>query len=242
MRRFSSTLMCLLTEHSWWLVRTAAGNQDSVDTAPSADGGEMRQLTTDPTPDWRSSLVSRRQQVAFWIAYRSGKPRHLGHAEAAGGPARQLTTDPARERTASGLDSRRPSGWILKHDRGDMESTGGLWAVSAEGGEARQLTPTGRGIHPNLLTRMASGLVFVDGGIWRDANVTQVAKPERLTDRGRLVPRDGRRTVDGRSIFGPLRMELRGNVWSLSLQDRTERQLTDSESAENGYLGVCLRG
>ena len=67
------------------------GNQD-LWVLP-ATGGEMTQLTTDPTPDWSPRWSPDGNQIAFY-AYRSGN-RDIWVMPARGGPARQLTFDPA---------------------------------------------------------------------------------------------------------------------------------------------------
>lgn len=53
------------------------------------DGGEMTQLTTDPTPDWFPSWSPDGSEIAFY-AYRSGN-RHIWVMPAGGGVARQVT-------------------------------------------------------------------------------------------------------------------------------------------------------
>jgi Tol biopolymer transport system component len=68
-----------------------------------ADGGEMRAVTTDPTPDWGPSWSPDGKQMAFY-AYRSGN-RDVWVLPLDGGPARQLTHDPA------GYDAAMVPGW-----------------------------------------------------------------------------------------------------------------------------------
>lgn len=70
-----------------------AGNPD-LWILPS-EGGSMRSVTTDPTPDWLPSWSSDGEEIAFY-AYRSGN-RDIWLMPAEGGPARQITKHPERD-------------------------------------------------------------------------------------------------------------------------------------------------
>ena len=96
-----------------------------------ADGGEMRPITTDPTPDWAPKWSPDGKQLAFY-AYRTGN-RDVWVLPLDGGPARQLTRDPAADMfprwSADGREivfgsGRRPPGVSV-------------WSVPAIGGEER---------------------------------------------------------------------------------------------------------
>ena len=58
-------------------------------------GGDMLQLTTDPTPDWQARWSPDGQDIAFY-SYRSGN-RDIWVMPVEGGPAKQLTTHESRE-------------------------------------------------------------------------------------------------------------------------------------------------
>ena len=99
----------------------------------SADGGEMRPITTDPTPDWAPRWSPDGTQLTFY-AYRSGN-RDVWVLPLDGGPARQLTHDPAADMfprwSADGREvvfgsGRRPPGVSN-------------WSVPAMGGEERAI-------------------------------------------------------------------------------------------------------
>ena len=70
-----------------------SGNQD-LWVLPAA-GGELQQLTTEPTPDWSPRWSPDDQQIAFYSA-RSGS-RDIWVMPATGGTARQLTTHEATD-------------------------------------------------------------------------------------------------------------------------------------------------
>ncbi len=62
-------------------------------------GGEMRQLTTEPTPDWGPRVSPNGEMIAFY-SYRSGN-RDLWVMPVTGGAARQLTTHDAEDAAPS---------------------------------------------------------------------------------------------------------------------------------------------
>ncbi len=97
-----------------------------------AEGGEMQQLTTDPTPDWAPAWSPDGDQIAFY-AFRSGH-REIWVQSAAGGPARQLT----KFESDTGWPSWSPDGQSILFSltsRGNVE----YWTVPAAGGEPRPL-------------------------------------------------------------------------------------------------------
>jgi Tol biopolymer transport system component len=98
----------------------------------SLDGGELRQLTDDPTPDWQPAWSPDGREIAFY-SYRSGN-RDLWVVPAAGGPARQLTRDAATDAAPSWS----PDGTrlVFTSDRGGNRD---LWVVPAAGGPESRL-------------------------------------------------------------------------------------------------------
>ena len=78
------------------------GNKD-LWLLPST-GGEMTQLTSDPTPDWAPRWSPDGKEIAFY-AYRSGN-RDIWVMPAQGGPARQLTAHPGVDGTQRGRQQR----------------------------------------------------------------------------------------------------------------------------------------
>ena len=99
-----------------------------------AIGGEMTQLTTDPTPDWSPRWSPDGNQIVFY-AYRSGN-RDIWVMPARGGPARQLTFDPAFDwfPSWSPVDGHDI---VFQSQRGGEEA---IWTVAAAGGQPRRVT------------------------------------------------------------------------------------------------------
>ena len=102
------------------------GNQD-LWTLP-AEGGEMTQLTTDPTPDWAPRWSPDGTEIAFH-AYRSGN-REIWVMPSNGGPARQLTTHPTEDILPSWSSDGQEIAFVSS--RGGARE---LWIVAAGGGE-----------------------------------------------------------------------------------------------------------
>ncbi len=108
-----------------------AGNQD-LWILPS-EGGQLTQLTTDPTDDWSPRWSPDGEEIAFY-AYRSGN-RDAWVMPSGGGPARQLTSHPTEETVPTWSPDGREIAFISRRS-GNRE----IWIVAAEGGEPRQVT------------------------------------------------------------------------------------------------------
>jgi Tol biopolymer transport system component len=118
-----------------------SGNTDLW--AFSAQGGEARQITTNPAEDYASISISPWSPDGREIAFSSSRSGNwdIWVIPSEGGEARQLTSDPARD----GRPGWSPDGqWIVfqsdragKRLRSGVGVRGGrLWRVPAEGGEA----------------------------------------------------------------------------------------------------------
>jgi len=83
---------------TWLAVGSDRAGNDDIWIMPS-DGGQMRQLTTDPTPDWSPKWSPDGKQILFY-AYRSGN-RDVWLMPSAGGRPRQLTDHPDTDWFAS---------------------------------------------------------------------------------------------------------------------------------------------
>ena len=107
------------------------GNMD-LWVLPST-GGDVRQLTTDPLPDWGPRWSPDETEIVFF-SYRSGT-RDVWTMSASGGPPRQITHNELNNWYPSwSSDGREILFW---------EYPNGLWVVPAEGGEPRQVTSIG---------------------------------------------------------------------------------------------------
>ena len=107
-----------------------AGNQD-LWTLP-AEGGELRQMTVDPSADWAPVWSPEGASVAFY-SYRSGN-RDLWLIPEGGTP-RQLTHDPAEDYRMAFS----PDGGRLLFDS-TRSGSWDIWLLDLESGELAQLT------------------------------------------------------------------------------------------------------
>ncbi len=190
-----------------------------------AAGGEMTQLTTDPTPDWFPRWSPNGREIAFH-AYRTGN-RDIFVMPSRGGAARQLTFDPAQERMPSwssdGLEV------AFQSSRLGPRHT---WIVPAKGGEAYQLTPGRNGAEWSP----EGGWLLVprEDGLYRVAR--HGSETVRLSSTDNISsPRFSR---DGKSIYykaveGP---QANQDLWKLSLDGGRVSRLTKLEG-RRGTLG-----
>jgi len=206
-----------------------SGNHD-VWTMP-VDGGEMRQLTTDPAPDFVSvgAWSPDGHHVGFY-SYRNGS-RDVWMMPLDGGPARQLTDGPSQEfGPAWSPDGQH---FVFSSDRTGILS---LWVGTRVSGEPKPLTrfdggagaswsPDGRWVAFNRLTE----------GVQRLWRVPATGGDPELLGTAKIGSEDFVWSRDGQSIYsiGP------ANIWALSLQDRAERAVTNLEG-RRGHLGVGL--
>ena len=190
-----------------------------------ATGGEMRPLTTDPTPDWNPRWSPDGTQIAFY-AYRSGN-RDVWVVPARGGPARQITVHPAADSNPqwSAIDG---SELVFQSQRdGDTA----LWVVSATGEHPRRL-PNG------TLDRSLDGeslLVRRDGAL--SVERTGGGAPVRLSTADHqptgLHFADGGKSILYSVIAGPRDHH---DVWRLSVAEGALTRLTRLEG-QRGRLG-----
>ena len=107
------------------------GNQDLW--VMPASGGAMRQLTTEPTPDWAPRFSPDGKSVAFY-SFRTGN-RDMWIVPTAGGLARQMTRHPGFD----GMLTWSPDGEEIAF-MSDRSGNFDIWILSVAGGEPRQLT------------------------------------------------------------------------------------------------------
>ena len=165
-----------------------------------ASGGEMRQVTTEVAPDWTPRWSPDGQQLVFY-SLRSGN-REFWTVSVTGGPARQLTSHPQTD----WFPVWSPDGREIAFS----SQPSGLRIMSADGGEARLASPS-------------SALPFdwSPDGEWL------------LTSRGRIRVEGGdlepgvrdypHYSPDGSQIL----FQREKNIWARSIDDGSERQITD---------------
>jgi TolB protein len=182
-----------------------------------ADGGNMRQLTTHPTPDWAPRWSPDGQQIVFY-AYRKGN-RDIWVMPANGGPARQVTTHEALDL----FPAWSPDGGEIVF-ASNRDGGYGLWVIPAEGGEARNVAPEGN--HPDW---SPDGQWLAFASRRREWRVPAAGgDPEPLVD-GLQPNESGRWSQDGTQVFFSRSDENGRNFWAVSVADREERQLTAFE-------------
>jgi serine/threonine protein kinase len=182
-----------------------------------ADGGELRQLTSQTTSDWGPTWSPDCREVAFH-SDRSGN-RDIWVVPVEPGPARQLT-----HRKENELDPRwSPDGRTI------VFSSGQTWAIAAEGGEPNRLIDDGD--RPDdwspdgqwILYRNAS-----DGRRWRWS--VSGDRNESLGFESRVA----RFAPDGRRIYYLSPTE--DGIWEYAVDDGKTRRLTDL-SGRPGKIG-----
>ena len=202
-----------------------AGNQD-VWLMPI--GGEARQMTADPAPDWNPLLSPDGQQIAFY-SYRTGD-REIWVMPSAGGAATQLT----RSRGLDVVNSWSPDGRQLAF-RSERTGDSEVWVMAADGTGLRQITNHPAGDYTPSWSPDGRWLAFLsarDGRrqIWRVSSTG--GKPELL------IPASGFTALwspDGEDIYfaGPDAK----NFLAFSLKDRRTRPVTDLVG-RRGTLGT----
>jgi Tol biopolymer transport system component len=186
------------------------------------EGGEPRQLTTDPTPDWAPAWSPDGTEVAIY-AYRGGN-RDIWIVPAGEGPARQLT----RGETSELHPRWSPDGKTILYSV--LLGPQGLYTVSSRGdGLPRQLStggvlpdwsPDGRWISYATVPGLELWLARPNG-----------SEPRKLVD---SIGATARFAPDGEHLYFA-DQEL-ANLWSVSIEDGTTRRLTRFEG-RRGQLG-----
>ena len=181
-----------------------------------SDGGDLRQLTSGPLPDWGPSWSPDGTEIAFW-SYRSGF-RDIWTVPSGGGTPRQITY--------SEVDDFFPA-WSPDGLEIVFQNKNGLWVVPAGGGdEARQLTSFG------------SRPFWSPDGEWisfwapaRDGG------PQRVRPSGDdpipLPVRGGteyRWSPDSKSVYYVVDRDF----WVVSVENGQERRLTDLTDRRGG--------
>lgn len=198
-----------------------SGNQD-IWRLP-AKGGEMRQLTTDPTPDWAPSWSPDGRDIAFY-AYRSGN-RDIWVMPAGGGPGRQLTDHEGQDF----IPAWSPDGREIAFSS-TRSGNSDIWVVPVEGGALRQLTN-----HP----ASDSGPSWSPDGRWIAFQSDRTGE----TCLWLVSPQGGEAEEIAKGFWGNwspdgsrLHNRREPNYWSISMKDRRSRQITDFHG-RRGELG-----
>jgi TolB protein len=208
-----------------------AGNWD-LWSMPAA-GGEPQQLTSDSTAEYWPRLSPDGRTIAF-VTIRGGDFEHIWTMPSDGGPAQQVTQGQSGNFWPRWSPDGREIAFASQRNRFIN-----IWVTPASGGEARQLT-TGPGYddHWPLWWPDGKWIAFVssrgDGlrRIWRTPLAGGQPEPFEAPE-----PETGGNTtgliwsVDETHIYFTRYFRRKtaniGSIWSLSVKDRSARQLTD---------------
>jgi len=206
-----------------------SGNMD-LWTLP-VGGGEMMPLTTDRAPDWSPKWSPDGLELAF-TSYRSGN-REIWVMPAAGGPARRVTREEPYGNRHSWFPVWAPDGQEMAFLISGSGS-GGIFVIPSEGGEPRRVTA---GTRPRW-SPDGKWLAFNnDRRIWRVPAAGGDPEPLRLTSGPGVDPRW---SLDGTLLFFTGVNDREGDLWALSLEDGSERPMTDLAGKRGSLHSVCL--
>jgi eukaryotic-like serine/threonine-protein kinase len=188
-----------------------------------ADGGEMQQVTNDSTPDWLGRFSPDGRTIGFY-SYRSGA-RDLWVMPADSGRARQLTNHQGDNYFAGWSPDGRS---VITYSNRSGKNQ--IWEVPIDGGPARRVTnDTASDNHPSW-SPDGKWIVYAStvSGVTRLYRIpAHGGEPVQLTTDSGWVSRwspDSKyvyfTTPPGRRVGG-------GNIWSVSVPDGIERQMTD---------------
>jgi TolB protein len=191
------------------------------------DGGEMTQMTTDPTPDMHPRWSPDGTEIAY-VANASGN-QEIWVMPVSGGPARQLT-DSESMRNPNSHPAWSPDGREIAFTS-TRDFMSDLYVIPIEGGVARQLaTNLDTNWHVDWSPEGELLVVYSGRALWTIPAAGGDA--ELLTNGSAGYPRWSR---DGSQVYYMGRNENAGNLWAVSLEDRSERALTAFEG-RRGHL------
>jgi TolB protein len=202
-----------------------AGNQD-LWVGPV--GGDARQVTADPAPDWNPLLSPDGRQLAFY-SYRTGD-REIWVMPSTGGAATQLT----HSRGLDVVQNWSPNGRELAF-RSERTGDSDIWVMAVDGTQARQVAPHPAGDYHPSWSPDGQRLAFVStrGGrpqLWQVAAAG--GEPELLVP---AIGLSARWSPDGKHIhFAGADQQ---SLWVYDVNDRTQRPITNL-FGRRGMLGV----
>jgi Tol biopolymer transport system component len=177
-------------------------------------GGDMRQVTSDPTPEWGPKWSPDDTTLAFF-AFRTGN-REMWTMPAGGGAWAQLTNNPGPDLWGAWS----PDGQEVAHLTGRDGFTG-LWVTPATGGVGRRVGPVAPSAGPgdwsldgrNILTNVEQHIGLADAAGERAP--VPVSKSRGFTPRF---------SADGSRIYF---VAEDGNLWTVRPDGADERPVTD---------------
>ncbi|MFQ5641547.1 MAG: protein kinase, partial [bacterium] len=192
-------------------------------------GGERYQLTN-TTEKYLDLHLSPDGRTLAFKSERSGRPE-IWTMPASGGPAKQITNYPFEK----SWPRWSPDGQTIAFHSTDSTSNLSLWIVPAQGGDARQVTTHGLLFYP-LWWPDGKSLVSSDRSRLHRFPIAG-GEPRLLTTPGVEVRQDDLRwSSDNKHIYFLGNKDSAINIWSLSVDNGSLRQLTDF-SGRQGRLG-----
>ena len=185
----------------------------------AAEGGEMRPVTNDVSPDWWPAWSPDAEEIAFY-SNRAGN-RDIFVIPRGGGPVRQLTTHTGGDFTPTwSPDGER----IVYGSRRDGNND--IWVMSATGDDQKRLTDyAGSDMWP-AWSPDGRWIVFQsdragENRLWRVG--AEGGEPEPLTERYSYLPKWA---PGGETVFFRGRRQSQ-EFWAITLEDRAERLVAD---------------
>jgi Tol biopolymer transport system component/serine/threonine protein kinase len=193
-----------------------------------AGGGEMQQLTTEPTPDWLPRFSPDGSRIAFY-ANRSGN-RDLWVMPASGGQAKQITQNPAQDFHPSWSSDGNS---LVFHSVRDGNTD--IYAIAVDGSGETRLTDDPApdeipAISPDGAWIVFSRLGSAGWGVWRMPR--EGGEPVRLA----TVDSFPIWSRDGRAVY----LLNRTDVWSVPAAGGEVRKLTDFSGKRGSMTGDGL--
>jgi Tol biopolymer transport system component len=174
-------------------------------------GGEIKQVTFDPSPDWRPSVSPNGQQVAFY-AYRTGV-RELWRMPVNGGPAKQLTFGGSVYHPAWSPDGAQIAYSAIQ------EGTRWMYLIPADGGQPRRIGAAG----DNLPAWSPDGKRLAFSSAGSDFAI--------VDDRGEEITRVHHERTSGHPLWSPdgnfLVYTSINQIRAIDLRTRVDRAVVD---------------
>jgi len=188
----------------------------------SSSGGELVQLTDDPTPDWLPAFSPDGRAIAFY-AYRSGN-RDLWVMPRSGGAARQLTKDEASD-ASPGWSADGRELYFYSNRGGSID----LWSIPIGGGDPRLLVESAG---TERFGRASSDGKWLSYASYADGTSSVWIQPldPAMGERVELVRDEAFYPIwapDSSALYYTPSRTGGDDIWRVSIENRQKRAMTD---------------